>query len=315
MLRFVRLDPLWLRTAVVEDQSDTLGLLKDILKEAMSLGGEADNTVVLLEEALVEEVTALLKAPASEGRAARSDQVKMIVTELKKLLQIRNKTLRWKAEYIADGIQARPRLPDLELSIDAEIESAMGRFRGLHVGYFQEAFRRDAPAAPRAELLTRMIVGSHRVTWIDRYSDKHVKPATRVLHLLAEACKRSRQFNAAPHRIDIVQPFYTADDLNPLETRRANWNRIVDGVKQSAHDNVGLEVAVYSLQSNRREHRAHDRLIVGELATINFTTGVQLMEPEPLGTIAIRPSLLREYQWIRRKLHEDRNRPDFLYVL
>jgi hypothetical protein len=314
MLRFVRFDPRWLHTAVTDDRADMLDLIKLLVKTAMSLGGEADNTVVLLDPEPDREVSALRDALDVVGMAARREQVKPIVADLVKLIRLKKKTLRWNSEHIAVGGQVRPQLPDLDLRGDPVRDQAVEQFLNLGISFFQEAFRSGTPAAPRVELLARMIVGSERVVVIDKYIDQHPEEASRLLELLASTCLRVRRFGAAPGRLDIVQPFRHDKKLGSIETRRRVWSNIVGNARQRIGQDVGLAVAVNAFRCPQGA-ADHDRFIVGRLATINMSYGVLLFGRESKGQVSIRPSLLPEYNWIPDMLARGNGAAEFEYSL
>jgi len=186
----------------------------------------------------------------------------------------------------------------------------MGAFRALTIGFFQEAFRKDIPIAPRVDLLTRMVVGSERLMVIDRYIDKHCEPAGRLLELLARACMRAHQFGNAVTRVDVVQPYHGRDDFSSHAEIRKNWAQIVHDVQRRLSQDaqlrtvspLGLKVVVFALQATRKSECVHDRFVVGKLCSINITGGTRLVDRSPDGAIMIRPSLLPTYQWIPERL-------------
>lgn len=309
MLRFFRVDPHWLGEALSnESQADKLRQLRDVVASAISLAGEADNTVLLSEPELEPKIRGQLNnlANLSNLKLSASNRrlAEVVVSELMKFLRFKNKTLSWQLQHHTAGEKFNLRLPDLDLKDGADLDAVMGAFHALTIGYFQEAFRKDIPSAPRVDLLTRMVVGSERVIVIDSYIDKHGEPAGRLLELLAQACVRSRRYGKPVDRIDVVQPYRRRADLSSNDSLRENWTLILQDVRGRLVAPLGLRVAVHALQAARPSERVHDRFVVGKLGSINITGGTRIVDHDPDGAINIRPSLLPGYQWIPAKLQK-----------
>ncbi len=309
MLRFFRVDPHWLGEVLSnKSQADKLCQLRDVVASAVSLAGEADNTVLLSEPELEPKIRSqldnLAKLSRSELSPSNRQLAEVLVSELMKLLRLKNKTLSWQPQHQMPEQEFNPRLPDLDLKDGADLDAVMRAFHALNIGYFQEAFRKDIPSAPRVDLLTRMVVGSERVMVIDSYIDKHREPAGRLLELLAQACARSSRYGKAVDRIDVVQPYHRRDNLSNNDIIRGNWTLILQAVRKRLDATLGLRVAVHALQAARPSESVHDRFIVGKLGSINITGGTRLVGDNPDGAISIRPSLLPQYQWIPAKLQK-----------
>lgn len=309
MLRFFRVDPHWLGEALSnESQADKLRQLRDVVASAMSLAGEADNTVLLSEPELEPKIRSQLDNLANLSSLGLSPSnrrlAEVLVPELMKLLRFKNKTLSWQRQHQTSEQKFNPRLPDLDFKDGTDLDAVIRAFHALTIGYFQEAFRRDIPIAPRVDLLTRMVVGSERVLVIDPYIDRHLEPAGQLLELLAQACVRSREYGKAVDRIDVVQPYHRRADFSSNDSLRENWTRILQNVRNRLGNKLRLPVAVHALQAERSTERFHDRFIVGKLGSINITGGTRIVGPNPDGAISIRPSLLPGYQWIPEKLQK-----------